>query len=68
MKNSFVFVTTCIFLMNCSKEYSKKDSWQIFTIDKNISRNRIFKQLNSEKEIQVMIDFEQPKTKKSIHM
>lgn len=54
-----------ITLLNCKKETSKKAQWKVYSIDKNINQNKVFKELESENEIQMMIDSEPPKKKKT---
>lgn len=41
------------------------EQWKEYSIDKNISKNQVFKELESENEIQMMIDSEPPKKKKT---
>ena len=65
MKNLFTLLLSCLVLTSCLKHHSQKNDWQTFAIDKNISKKNIFKQLAYEKEIKMMIDFEEPKKNKT---
>ncbi len=51
-------------LINCKKN-AKMEQWKEYSIDKKIKKNQIFKELESENEIQMMIDSEPPKKKKT---
>lgn len=67
MKNLLLLIISCIILAFCIKENANKEQWQKLSIDKNISQNKIFKQLDAgnENEIQMMIDSELLKKKKT---
>ncbi|MHA7608177.1 hypothetical protein ACV0BM_004885 [Elizabethkingia meningoseptica] len=65
MKFNILSIVFPIILMNCTKQKVQKDQWQNYSVDKNFVHNKIFKQLESENEIQMLIDSEPPTTKKT---
>ena len=65
MNFKFIILIFPIILINCKNENKKKEIWQSFIVDKKINKNKVFKQLSSLNEIQMMIDSEPPKTKKT---
>ncbi|WP_447950775.1 hypothetical protein [Chryseobacterium koreense] len=65
MKIRILLSILLITLLNCKKESAKKEQWKEYSIDENIDQNKVFKELESENEIQMMIDSEPPKMKKT---
>ncbi|SHG99805.1 hypothetical protein SAMN02787073_0054 [Chryseobacterium vrystaatense] len=65
MKFRFSLLIFSIFLLSCSKEKHKNEKWLTFSVDENLKHNKIFRQMSSENEIQMMIDSEPPLTKRT---
>lgn len=61
MKFRFLLLTFSLFLLSCSKN----EKWQTFSVDENIKHHKIFREMESENEIKMMIDSEPPLTKKT---
>ena len=64
MKFKIPALVFSIFLLSCSKEKIKSERLP-FSVDENLKHNKIFKQMESENEIQMRIDSEPPKSKKT---
>ncbi|WP_048505943.1 hypothetical protein [Chryseobacterium angstadtii] len=67
MKFKILALTLSLFLLNCSKEKSKSKRLP-FSVDKNLKNNPVFKKMESENEIQMGIDSEPPKSKKTTQL
>ena len=64
MKFKILALTFSMFLLSCSKEKIKSERLN-FSVDENLKNNKIFKQMESENEIQMRIDSEPSKSKKT---
>ena len=68
MKIRILLSVLLITLLNCKEESKKKEQWKEYSIEENINQNKVFKELESENEIQMMIDSEPPKKKKTTRL
>ena len=65
MKIRILLPILLITLLNCKKENAEKEQWKEYSIDENINHYKVFKELESKNEVQMMIDSEPPKKKKT---